>query len=100
MKTRPIENKDLIEMRTRQVEAPGISVGSSCGAQQRRDRKRETAASQERHAHPVTEDGGEIAARIRERAVREVHEIHQPQRDRESARDQGTEQSRRAMLVE
>ncbi len=50
------------------------------------DQKRKRQAGQERHAVPVDEDRTDVAARHRERAMREVDEIHQPKRHREPAR--------------
>jgi hypothetical protein len=50
-----------------------------------RDEEREGQRREERHAVAVHQDGGDVAAGHSEGAVREVDEVHQPERHGEPA---------------
>ena len=54
-------------------------------AEQRADEKGEQQGRKERHAVAIDGDDRDIAARHRERAMREIDEIHQAERDGEPA---------------
>src|SRR5215813_14162758 len=65
--------------------ALGIDMNVERSLQQRAEgsaeQERQRQAEQERHAHAIDQHDSDIAAGHRERAVRQIDEIHQPERD-------------------
>ena len=79
----PDRKQHLVEMASR------VEMAIEQPLQRRADHgggdERQRQAGEERPAHPVHQQGADVAARHRERAVGEVDEVHQPERDREPA---------------
>ncbi len=83
MKNEPDREQDLVEV------ALAIDVHIERALEQRADKSSDDEgggqAGKERHARPVHQNKGDVAARHGEGAVSEIDEIHEAERDREPA---------------
>ncbi len=85
MNTSPIVRSTCSKMRA------GVQAAKETHLDRRADQRRndegERQAQQEWHAIAVAEHDGQVSAGHRERAVREIGEVHQSQRHREAGRE-------------